>query len=219
MMEKLAQPPLDAFTPSRTAEVMALFRALERLRPQRKRLFADPLAEHLPRPPARALLMLARLPLARHLIVRVVDRQWPGARTSAIARTRLIDDAACLAMREGVTQLVLLGAGFDRRAHRLPELHRARGFELDQPATQREKIRRIRRWSPSSADNVVYIPIDFQTQTVDCALRANGFDPAVPSFVVWEGVTNYVSESDWFDVVVYQREVTPTQLIPMPASV
>ena len=128
----------ETFTPSRTAEVMALFRALETLRPPRERLFADPLAEHFLGSWGRALVIVARIPFARRLVERVVDRRWPGARTSAIARTRLIDDAVGLAMHDGAAQLVLLGAGFDSRPYRLA-VGRARIFELDQPATQKTK--------------------------------------------------------------------------------
>ena len=183
----------ETSTPSRTAEVMALFRALETLRPPQERLFADPLAEHFLGSWGRALVIVARVPFARRLVERVVDRRWPGARTSAIARTRLIDDAVGLAINGGATQLVLLGAGFDSRPYRLG-VGRARIFELDQPATQKRKIQGIEARFGSSAKSVVYIPVDFQTQTVDSALRAKGFDPDALSLVVWEGVTNYLSE-------------------------
>jgi O-methyltransferase involved in polyketide biosynthesis len=43
---------------SQTAEVMALFRALETLEPPRDRLFADPYAERFLRPTGRLLLLL-----------------------------------------------------------------------------------------------------------------------------------------------------------------
>src|SRR5262245_52774002 len=98
----------DTSRPSRTAEVMALFRALETLRPPQERLFADPLAELFLGSWGRRLVILARIPFARRLLERVVDRRWPGARTSAIARTRLIDDAVGLAINAGAAHLVLL---------------------------------------------------------------------------------------------------------------
>src|SRR5262245_32120898 len=152
---------------------MALFRSLETRRPVEERLFADPLADAFLRPWARALLVLARLTSVRHVIERVVDRNWPGARTSAIARTRLFDDAVLRAVREGVRQLVLLGAGFDSRAYRL-RIGDVRVFEVDQPATQARKIARIERRFGSPPEHVIHIPVDFQTQTIDAALRANG---------------------------------------------
>lgn len=189
------------FVPSRTAEVMALFRALESRRPARERLFADPLAAAFLRPWARALMLLARLASARRLIERVVDGRWPGARTSAIARTRLFDDALRRAVREGIRQVLLLGAGFDSRAHRLAEMREARVIEVDQPATQERKIRAVVRWFGSLPGHVVHVPVDFQTERLDRALDGNGFDPTHPSFVLWEGVTNYLSE-DAVDVTL-----------------
>jgi methyltransferase (TIGR00027 family) len=185
--------PPGTYRPSQTAEVMALFRALETLRPARERLFSDPFAERFLRPIDRGLLLSARFRPIRSLIERVIDRRWPGARTSAIARTRLIDDALTRGLHEGVKQVVLLGAGFDSRAHRLADVSQARVFEVDQPATQKEKIRRITPRCEGSSKAVVYVPADFQTQMVDAALLGHGFDPIVRSFVVWEGVTNYLS--------------------------
>lgn len=57
------------------------------------------------------------------------------ARTSAIARTRLIDDVVSQALREGVRQLVILGAGFDCRIYRLSGVNSVAAFEVDHPAT------------------------------------------------------------------------------------
>jgi methyltransferase (TIGR00027 family) len=174
------------------AEVMALFRAVETARPRDDRLFDDPFAEAFLGPSGRALARLARLSIARRLIVRVIDRKWPGARTSAIARTRLVDDALRRAVAEGATQIVLLGAGFDSRAYRLPELSGTRVFEVDQPATQNRKTRLMPRHTSAT---VVHIPLDFNKETLDTALCGAGFDRQPRSFVVWEGVTNYLTEA------------------------
>src|SRR5262249_28402089 len=129
------------------------------------------------------------------LIERIVDARWPGARTSAVSRTRLFDDAIRRALDEGVRQILLLGAGFDSRAYRLPGIDRARVFEVDQHATQVQKIRGVRRRFGSLPSHVVHVAVNFQTQTVDAALQHNGFDSNAPCFVLWEGVTNYLSES------------------------
>ena len=68
-------------------------------------------------------------------MARFIDRRWPGARTSGVARTRLIDDAVAAALRDGIDQVLILGAGFDCRAYRLPGIERARVFEIDHPST------------------------------------------------------------------------------------
>ena len=54
-----------------------------------------------------------------------VETRWLGARSSIVARTRLIDEWLCQTVESEVKQVVLLGAGFDSRAWRLPALAHA----------------------------------------------------------------------------------------------
>src|SRR5262245_27224325 len=121
--------------PSTTAEIMAFFRALESVRqPMHHRLFHDPFATRFLRPWLRIMVLGSVVPLIGRLLLRSIDRRWPGARTSAIARTRLIDDWTNDGIAGGAAQVVILGAGFDSRAWRLPALGKATVFELDHPA-------------------------------------------------------------------------------------
>ena len=98
---------------------MALFRAQESALPERKRLFNDPFAVSFLGPMLRAVSRLFRVPLLRSLLARFIDARWPRARTSGIARTRLIDDWASDEVAGGAQQVLILGAGFDSRAWRL----------------------------------------------------------------------------------------------------
>jgi methyltransferase (TIGR00027 family) len=176
---------------SQTAEVVALLRALETVGPSRDRLFADPYAECFLRPSGRLLLLLARLQPVRRGILHIVDHKWPGARTSAVARTRLVDDLLRDALKNGARQVLILGAGFDMRAYRIPEIATARVFEVDHPLTQADKIHRIKR-TGAPPGTVTYVPVDFNRQTLEGALRESDFDASARSFVLWEGVTNYL---------------------------
>src|SRR5574341_994380 len=117
--------------PSRTAAYMALFRALEFTLPAGQRLFEDRFASAFLPPGLRFLAFLSRIRLVGDHIRTYIDRRWPGARTSAVARTKFIDDAAEAALRSGVAQVVILGAGFDTRAYRMPSMARAVVFEVD----------------------------------------------------------------------------------------
>src|SRR5262245_54738569 len=107
---------------SRTAANMAAFRALETAKPASERLFADPYAGRFLPPLQRVALSGAGWRAARRVLERYADRRAPGARTSGIARTRLIDDWLIEECNEGAEQIVFLGAGYDCRALRLPEL-------------------------------------------------------------------------------------------------
>ena len=168
---------------------MALFRALETRRGRDARLFADPYAERFLPGGLRLAARAARLAPVREGICRYIDRRWPGARTSAVARTRAIDDLLAEALRAGLGPVVLLGAGYDTRALRLPALDGAPVFELDQPALLAAKSGRLEA-APASLRRV---EIDFARDPVIATLERAGFDPAEPACFVWEGVTNYLT--------------------------
>jgi methyltransferase (TIGR00027 family) len=180
---------------SKTAEFVAFYRALETTETSRPPLFRDPLAaSFLSRPLARAL-RLARIRRLRPALEAYADWRAPGARTSAIGRTRFIDDAIRERIGRGVDQLVILGAGYDARAHRLPELAKATVFEVDRPQTQAAKRDRLARSHASSKQDVRYVPVDFAHDDVAERLAAAGWDRARPSIFLWEGVTNYLDEA------------------------
>src|SRR5438093_10614018 len=105
---------------SRTAEYNAAFRAIENAKPPALRLFADPYSHRLLPAGLRALRRMSALPVVGRGLTSYVDRRWPGMRSSVVARTRLIDDWLSDALRGGGEQVVILGAGLDTRAWRLP---------------------------------------------------------------------------------------------------
>lgn len=181
---------------SRTAEIMALFRALESVRrTPPPRLFCDPFARYFLGLPLRTVVELARLrPVARALVT-YIDRRWPGAITSGVARTRLIDDALTDALRDDVAQVVILGAGFDCRAYRLSGLSATRVFEVDHPATLAVKRARLARRLGVLPSHVTYVAVDFNRQEPCEALRAADFDVDARTFFLWEGVTNYLTDA------------------------
>src|ERR1039457_810539 len=78
--------------PSRTAEYMALFRAVETAEPADRGLFDDPYAAPLLTGSLKALAEFARLPVVGRLATHFLDLGWPRTRSSAVVRTRLIDD-------------------------------------------------------------------------------------------------------------------------------
>jgi methyltransferase (TIGR00027 family) len=180
---------MNSGAPSRTAEYMALFRALESVKPPDCRLFDDRSAHLFLRPRLRAATRAARIRPLRRPIIAYIDRRWPGPRPSGVARTRVIDEFVTGASRDGATQLLLLGAGYDTRATRLPGLAASRVFEVDHPATQARK----REALGSLARRVRYVPLDFECEPLAPALAAAGFDPCQRSCVVWEGVFSYLT--------------------------
>src|SRR5262245_61583291 len=144
---------------SRTAQYVALYRALETQ--QRSALFRDPFATAFLSRRLALLVQAARLGPVRKLLLRYADQRAPGARTSAIARTCFIDAAVRSAVNQGIAQLVLLGAGYDCRAHRMRELKRTKVFEVDRAETQNAKRERLLIRGFEACENLRYVAVDF----------------------------------------------------------
>jgi methyltransferase (TIGR00027 family) len=174
---------------------MALFRALESRLPRQQRRFVDPLAAHFLSPPLRVVAELARLPGVAALACFLLDRRWPGVRTSAVARTWFIDERFRRALASGTRQVVTLGAGFDARSWRLLKDFPGAVFEVDHPATQARKRDCLRAAGLAPPDSLRFVPVDFARDNLGHALAAAGFDSQLPTFFVWEGVTNYLDEA------------------------
>jgi len=107
-------------------------------------------------------------------------------------RTRVLDEAIERFAARGGRQIVLLGAGFDARASRIPDL---RFFEVDHPATQRRKKRLLDEASASAS--ATYVPFHFERDPMSAlpeALVGHRHDPSEPTLTIWEGVTMYLTE-------------------------
>ena len=179
----------DEPSASRTAAYMALFRALESRRASGRRLFDDPYAERFLPGGLRVAAAAAWVPPVREGICRYIDRRWPGARTSAVGRTRAIDELIEAAIRDGAGQVVFLGAGYDTRALRMPALEGVRVFELDQAPMIAAKSSRL----AAPAGRVERVEIDFTADPVVETLERSGYDRGAPACFAWEGVTNYLT--------------------------
>lgn len=187
---------------SRTAEYMAFFRALETARPAKRRLFTDPFARHFLRPSLQRFVRLSQFPILRNFISGYVDRRFHGARTAAIARTIFIDEALRASLKKNIRQVVILGAGFDCRAYRLPEMSAATVFEVDHPSTHAAKLAGLRKLLTEIPAHVRFVEIDFNRQKLPEVLAQANFHSAQPSVFLWEGVTNYL-QADAVDAVLH----------------
>lgn len=125
-----------------------------------------------------------------------VPKQWTQrvdyetVRASAelmVPRTVAIDDAI---RAHPAPQLVILGAGLDGRAWRMPELADVAVFEVDQPASQRDKRDRA---GALPGTPPVFVPVDFGHERLDTALAAAGHRDDQPTTWVCEGVVPYLT--------------------------
>ena len=168
--------------PSRTAWAAAAHRAAHQIL-EGGRIFSDPLA-------------LRILGEEAESVVREAEAQ-PSRRRMRIfiaVRTRFAEDALAAAFERGMRQVVVLGAGLDTYAYRSPLRERLRIFEVDHPATQAWKRRRLEEAAISVPDSLTFAPVDFEHQTLAEGLAAAGFDPAQQTFFTWLGVVPYLAE-------------------------
>jgi methyltransferase (TIGR00027 family) len=117
------------------------------------------------------------------------ERRGKGVVGFLIARERYIDDYLAGCLQAGVAQMVILGAGYDSRACRFPDV---RTFEVDHPATQQVKMAKVREVFGQLPGNVTFAGIDFNRQSLEECLAANGYDPERKSIFIWQGVTYYL---------------------------
>lgn len=114
---------------------------------------------------------------------------------SMIVRTKFIDEALEHGIEHGARQVAILGAGFDSHGYRYQELlEHARVFEIDRPAMQALKRRRVDEVLGGPPQNLTYVPIDFQHEHLPDVLHRRGYDLSVPTFFIMEGLSMYLPE-------------------------
>jgi methyltransferase (TIGR00027 family) len=172
---------------SRTAERVAVRRAAHQLLDM-PRVLDDPLALSILASEERDELLADPRKYNRNPIGRAL-------RAFLAVRSRFAEDALASAMARGVTQYVILGAGFDTSAYRPPcsSTPSLRAFEVDHPDTQAVKRRRLAAAEIGVPPNLTFIAADLSQVPLRDALRDGGLDLGAPAFVSWLGVIPYLT--------------------------
>lgn len=172
---------------SMTASGIAIMRALESEKPAAERICYDPYARQM-------------VSSALYHFVKFFDRlgysekRGPGVMGFLAVRERHIDEYLKTCLANGARQVIILGAGYDARAYRFEEFKRGvRVFEVDHPATQQSKLKRLQKIFGSVPSYVTYVSIDFNTQTLEQRLRECGYDEQQKTLFIWQGVTQYLT--------------------------
>jgi methyltransferase (TIGR00027 family) len=178
---------------SSTSQMATMMRALANAGVTEVRDFSDPTALPMLPPTWRlaARLLSRRLASRPEARARMFDRTR-GRFDFVALRTRVLDEAWHVARGRGARQLVILGAGLDGRAFRLDDLGDSSVFEVDLPATQAQKRTRSARMTARAAVHK-YVPVDFERDRLEEALRAAGHRADHGTFWIWEGVTQYLT--------------------------
>jgi methyltransferase (TIGR00027 family) len=131
----------------------------------------------------------------RNALRSATDRTISGGWASFLCRKRYIDDQLRTAIANGVDTVVILGAGYDTRAYRLPELADVAVCEVDLPRNTAGKAAALRRAFGRTPANVTLVPVDFEADDLAESLQRNGFSSQRRTFYIWEAVTQYLTGS------------------------
>ena len=176
--------------PSKTARGAAGYRAAHQSI-DGATVFRDPFARLILEPEALAEAdERARDPASRNI------------RLFMAARSRFADDCLGVEVASGLRQVVVLGAGLDTFGLRNP--YRELGlkvFEVDEPTTQAWKRDRLSAAKLRQPEELVWVPVDFETDDLAQKLRENGFREDLPAFYVWLGVTPYLKRETVFSLL------------------
>jgi methyltransferase (TIGR00027 family) len=202
--------PRDLHTtdrPSSTAQWTTLARALELLRPPGERIVDDPYAPVFLTSAAQGVLRSLRHGLP--VVHSVERRELAGISAYALCRHRFIDEHQHEAFDDGAEQLLILGAGYDSRAYRFAdELSGRPVHEVDLPPLSRRKAKIVETHPELFGHTRIRrVEIDFRTQSLAEQLLESGFSVGARTYVVWEGVSLYLSESAVRDTLTTLREM------------
>jgi methyltransferase (TIGR00027 family) len=109
-------------------------------------------------------------------------------------RTRFYDDSFLDATRSGIGQAVILAAGLDARAYRLPWPAGTVLYEVDLPDVIEFKTTTLRDLGAEPTAERRTVAVDLRDDWA-AALRAAGFDPQLPSVWSAEGLLVYLPDS------------------------
>lgn len=170
-----------------TAQGVAKQRLMESLDQPNNRVIYDPYAKNF-------VLGASIMKLMGHkLNAWLIQKLAPGFHEHVISRTRFIDDLVEKSAANEVEQYVILGAGYDMRAHRLNLPPTLKIFEVDQPEVQHKKRSKLPKNLPNSK-NVTYVSIDFNHQSLKQQLLNAGFDSNKSTVFTLEGVSQYITK-------------------------
>ena len=172
---------------SLTAIGIAIVRGIESEKLENERICYDPYASRFVTP----LL---------YKFVRFFDKigyseiKGPGVMGFLTVRERHIDEYLKACLKDGIQQLVILGAGLDARAYRFDELKNGvKVFEVDHPASQATKLEKLKQVFGSQPAHVIYVGVDFNAQRLDQRLFESGYNESLKTLFIWQGVTPYLT--------------------------
>jgi methyltransferase (TIGR00027 family) len=169
--------------------------ASEQALPQEERIIDDPLAYHFLPAYMRLMIKALKTKPLRRWFFKQLEKETPGISAAILCRKRYIENKLLESLDAGVDSVVILGAGLDTLAYRLPQLSALSVYEVDLPENISYKMKALQALYGSVPEHVCLVPLDFETQTLASELQSAGYSFDRLTFFIWEGVTQYLTEA------------------------
>ncbi|SFP97162.1 methyltransferase, TIGR00027 family [Mesorhizobium sp. NFR06] len=191
---------MEDASPSRTALRVARLRALHQFSPQAA-LFRDPYASAILGDAAPGVQELQQ-----------EDEHSRRMRLFVAARARLAEDWLAAAVRRGIRQVGVLGAGLDTFSlcNRYPGVT---VFEVDHPATQAWKRQRMAEAGLAEPPGTIFVPVNFERQRLAEELAAAGLKATESGFFMWLGVVPYLTQDAIFATLSYIAGIPGSEVV------
>lgn len=170
--------------------------AVEQNFPKDQRILEDDLAVKLFSGSYRFLIDMTKKPKIRDWFIRFTERVTTGAWSFCLIRKRYIDECLIDAVSENkIKAIVNLGAGFDTRLYRLPEVKNIPSWEVDQAVNIDAKQKALLDAVGKLPDYPEQVSMDFINEDIGEILNSHGYKCDEPTFFIWEGVSQYLDRS------------------------
>jgi methyltransferase (TIGR00027 family) len=188
---------------SETAMFAALYRAVAYKELNNESVESDHLAEYFLPSHFRFFIKFKKI---RANIKNKSNKFTPGAYEYMLARTAFFDSIFIDALNKNITQIVLLGAGYDTRAYRFAELNKTtKIIELDIATTQKRKKKCLKKAKISIPKHVTLAPINFNEESLSNVLEKAGYEKNEKTLFVWEGVSYYLEPSSVDETIEFVK--------------
>ena len=177
-------------TTSRTAKMTTVSRAASYFEKNKQYKSDDFIAtKFMP----KLMIPFLRMRFTRNIFTKKIAPK--GIYEYVISRTKYIDEIFAKAVKEGFNQILIFGAGFDSRGiWLLPEESNTLVFELESPHTQTAKIKHLKSRKIETPNNLHYISIDFNKESINEKLDQVGFQKNKKALFILEGLIMYLDE-------------------------
>lgn len=136
--------------------------------------------------------------------------QAMGTPALTLSRAAYAEEKLHAGLQQGIKQYVILGAGMDTFAFRYPKLlEMLQVFEVDHPGTQKCKRRRLNELGWEFPSGLHFIPADLARASLDETLLCSRYNPQLPGFFNWLGVTYYLSKEAVLETLQSLAQISP----------